>query len=201
MEERARAWLQNHGYAFAKVQATRQVDSNRWTSPCRVEPGPAAAGGTRLASMAMRSVSDQVVLRELPFRSGEWYSAEDLAEGGSAPADRPVPPGQLNVDFKQPNRHRGGCAGGGSRRRSPGDPRRAGIHLRGSGHLGPGPVDPPELHRGRTEPHSDAGGTEWNRLGSHPGGEAASWVAHPHPALHPRAPALPRHRALQRIPR
>ncbi len=39
MEGKARAWLHDHGYPLAKVQAARQVDSNQVDVTLRVEPG------------------------------------------------------------------------------------------------------------------------------------------------------------------
>ncbi len=80
LEERTRIWLQNHGYATAKVQANRQVDSSRVDVTLRVEPGPRRKIGS-VSVEGNASVSDRVVLRELPFRTGDWFSASGLTEG------------------------------------------------------------------------------------------------------------------------
>ena len=82
LEDRATSWLRDHGYPSARVQATRQVDSSWVDVTLRVEPGKRR----RLADIAVggnNSVSDRVVLRELPFRTGQWYSASELAAGRS----------------------------------------------------------------------------------------------------------------------
>jgi outer membrane protein insertion porin family len=80
LEERTRIWLQNHGYATAKVQASRQVDSNRVDVTLRVEPGRRRKIGP-VSVEGNASVSDRVVLRELPFRTGQWFSASGLTDG------------------------------------------------------------------------------------------------------------------------
>jgi outer membrane protein insertion porin family len=80
--DKATAWFRDHGYPSAKVQATRQVDSNQVDVTLRVEPGTRRRLGD-ITVDGNRSVSDRVVLRELPFRSGQWYSASDLAAGRS----------------------------------------------------------------------------------------------------------------------
>ena len=80
LEDRTRIWLQNHGYATAQVRATRQVDSNSVDVTLRVEPGPRRRIGS-LSVEGNASVSDHVVLRELPFRTGQWFSASGLTDG------------------------------------------------------------------------------------------------------------------------
>ena len=80
LEDRARTWLQDRGYPWARVQAVRQLDSSRVDVTLRVDPGRRQ----RLAAVTVegeRSVGDGVILRELPFRSGDWYSAKELVEG------------------------------------------------------------------------------------------------------------------------
>ena len=103
MEGKARAWLHDHGYPLAKVQAARQVDSNQVDVTLRVEPGRRQ----RVAHVSIygqRSVSDRVILRELPFRPGDWYSAQDLTEGRQRLQQIDLfRQAQLNVELKQPS--------------------------------------------------------------------------------------------------
>jgi len=102
MEETARAWLHNHGYPLAKVQAGRQVDSNQVDVTLRVEPGRRQRVG-QVTIDGKRSVSDRVILRELPFRPGDWYSAQDLVDGRQRLQQIDLfRQAQLNLDFKQP---------------------------------------------------------------------------------------------------
>jgi outer membrane protein insertion porin family len=74
------AWLHDHGYPFATVQSTRTVDTLQQVVDVRLEasPGPLSRIGT-ITVEGNSSVGDQVVLRELPFRSGDLYSARTLA--------------------------------------------------------------------------------------------------------------------------
>jgi outer membrane protein insertion porin family len=80
LEGKARGWLQDHGYPLAQVEVARQADSNRVDVTLRVEPGRRQRL-THVSVEGKRSVSDAVILRELPFRTGDWYSATRLAEG------------------------------------------------------------------------------------------------------------------------
>ena len=74
------AWLHEHGYPFAKVRSARTVDSLRQVVDVRLEasPGPRSRIGA-ITVEGNASVSDEVVLRELPFRTGDRYSARTLA--------------------------------------------------------------------------------------------------------------------------
>ncbi|HEX6407437.1 MAG TPA: BamA/TamA family outer membrane protein [Gemmatimonadales bacterium] len=102
MEETARAWFHNHGYPFAKVQAARQVDSNQVDVTLRMEPGRRQRVG-QVTVNGQRSVSDRIILRELPFRPGDWYSAQDLVEGRQRLQQIDLfRQAQLNLDLKQP---------------------------------------------------------------------------------------------------
>jgi outer membrane protein insertion porin family len=80
LEEKTRAWLQDRGYPRARVQTSRQVDSNRVDVTLRVDPGRRQRF-SEVAVAGKRSVDDQVILRQLPFRQGDWYSASRVAEG------------------------------------------------------------------------------------------------------------------------
>jgi outer membrane protein assembly complex protein YaeT len=81
-ERRTAIWLQDHGYPFATVKASRVVDSALNAEDVtlvanqgrRRRFGPIAVEGNA-------SVPDQVVLRELPFRTGDWYSRAAMARG------------------------------------------------------------------------------------------------------------------------
>jgi outer membrane protein insertion porin family len=79
---RTTAWLRAHGYPFARVRASQNVDSvNRAVDVAlQVDPGPRSRFG-RITVEGNRSVSDRVVLRELPFATGDWYSAEAVVAG------------------------------------------------------------------------------------------------------------------------
>ena len=74
------AWLHDHGYPFAAVRSARAVDSARQAVDVRLEasPGPLSRIGT-ITVEGNTSVSDRVVLRQLPFRTGDPYSARTLA--------------------------------------------------------------------------------------------------------------------------
>jgi outer membrane protein assembly factor BamA len=80
LETRARAWLQDRGYQFAKVNATRQVDSNAVDVTLQIEPG-SRRKVDEITVVGNSSVNDRVVLRALPFRRGDWYSASRIEEG------------------------------------------------------------------------------------------------------------------------
>ena len=103
MEDKTRAWLQDRGYPLAKVQTTRQVDSSQVDVTLQVDPGRRQ----RVAHVTVdgrRSVSDRVILRELPFRPGDWYSAQDLTEGRQRLQQIDLfRQAQLNVELKQPS--------------------------------------------------------------------------------------------------
>jgi outer membrane protein insertion porin family len=74
------AWLHDHGYPFAAVRSARMVDSPQQAVDVRLEasPGPLSRIGT-ITVEGNTSVSDRVVLRQLPFRTGDPYSARTLA--------------------------------------------------------------------------------------------------------------------------
>src|SRR5262245_10360108 len=73
-------WLHDHGYPFAEVRSTHTVDTAQQTVDVRLQanPGPLTRIGT-VAVEGNSSVGDHVVLRELPFRTGDLYSARTVA--------------------------------------------------------------------------------------------------------------------------
>ena len=75
------AWLHARGYPFATVRSTRVVDSAQRAVDVTLEadPGPRSRIGQIVVEGS--PVSDRVVLRELPFQSGDWYSADALSSG------------------------------------------------------------------------------------------------------------------------
>jgi outer membrane protein insertion porin family len=78
LKDRTRSWLQDNGYPLPKVQVSRQVDSNQVDVTIRVQPGQRRRIGS-IDVKGNQSVGDRVVLRELPFQKGDWYSAASLA--------------------------------------------------------------------------------------------------------------------------
>lgn len=74
--------LKNRGFAFARTGSAVEVDSSANTADLRyfIDAGPRA----RIDSIQVsgnESVSRSVVLRELPFQEGDWFSAEKLTAG------------------------------------------------------------------------------------------------------------------------
>ena len=74
--------LKNAGFAFAQVSSDVQVDSTAHTADLRffVNAGPRARV-SEIQVQGNESVSREVVLRELPFQTGDWYSASEVARG------------------------------------------------------------------------------------------------------------------------
>ena len=73
-------WLHDHGYPFAEVRSTRTVDTAQQAVDVHMQASPGPL--TRIGDITVEgntSVGDQVVLRELPFRTGDLYSARTLA--------------------------------------------------------------------------------------------------------------------------
>ncbi len=96
------------------------MDSNQVDVTLRVEPGRRQRVG-QVTVDGQRSVSDRVILRELPFRPGDWYSAQDLVDGRQRLQQIDLfRQAQLNLDFKQPTDTQVRCASGGPRRGSSG---------------------------------------------------------------------------------
>jgi outer membrane protein insertion porin family len=75
-------WLRNQGYAFAQVTSEARIDTAATAVSLRfrVDPGPLA----RVSDIVVEgneTVSKRVVLRELPFRVGDRFSAADVSDG------------------------------------------------------------------------------------------------------------------------
>ena len=130
------------------MKSSRTVDSvNKAVDvSIQVDPGPRSRIG-EISIDGNRSVSDQVVLRELPFRTGDWYSidavtvarerlqAVDLLSQAVVDVDSaPRADSTLNVRIR-----RGGASPAHHARRS-------GLCLRGGRPHRTGAVDPPQLH-------------------------------------------------------
>ncbi|QXD14517.1 BamA/TamA family outer membrane protein [Rhodocaloribacter litoris] len=75
-------WLRDRGYAFAQVDAWTLVDSAAHVVDLHftVDAGPMAYFG-EVEVEGVRSVSERVVLRELPFRPGTRFSSGRLERG------------------------------------------------------------------------------------------------------------------------
>jgi outer membrane protein insertion porin family len=75
-------WWMNRGWAFARADARTRIDSAQAALDLtvRLDPGPRARIGA-IETDGNQSVSDDVILRALPFHQGQWYSANKLAEG------------------------------------------------------------------------------------------------------------------------
>ncbi|MDT0631780.1 BamA/OMP85 family outer membrane protein [Rubrivirga litoralis] len=85
LQRQTTSWFANRGYAFAYAGAERFADSTGLRADVRVkvDAGPRARiGDVRLEPIGgPLSVSDRVVLRELPFQPGDLYDASELIEG------------------------------------------------------------------------------------------------------------------------
>ena len=82
IEDDVRAWLRNQGFAFADIRSETRIDSSANTADIRfyAEPGPRARFG-EIVVEGNRSVSTSVVRRELPFQTGDRFSAEKVTDG------------------------------------------------------------------------------------------------------------------------
>jgi outer membrane protein insertion porin family len=82
IESDVQTWLRNQGYAFAEVRSEARVDTAATAASLRflVDPGPL----THVSDIVVEgneTVSDRVVLRELPFGVGDRFSATDVSDG------------------------------------------------------------------------------------------------------------------------
>lgn len=85
IEDRTRAWWRERGYPFVHVAAAVSVDSSR--SQCDIAVATAPGQPSRIGEISVEGnvlISDEVILRELPFRSGDAYSSRLLDEGKRA---------------------------------------------------------------------------------------------------------------------
>ena len=78
------AWLRQRGYAFPNVGAERFVDSTGLSADIRIKvnPGPRARYDSITVEGA-EGLAENVVLRELPFTTGDRFDGRDLKEGQS----------------------------------------------------------------------------------------------------------------------
>ena len=82
LQDQTLGWVRDQGYAFAEVAAESEVDSlrNRARVTILVDPGPRGRV-SEIRVEGIESVSENVVLRELPFRVGDRFSRSKLVEG------------------------------------------------------------------------------------------------------------------------
>jgi len=75
-------WLMERGYPFPTSDSSLEVDSTGFQTilEVRIEPGPRSRVGS-VEVEGVTSVDDAVVLREIPIREGDWYSASRVSEG------------------------------------------------------------------------------------------------------------------------
>lgn len=82
VEDEVRSWLQNQGFAFARVTSEARIDTTNFTADIRffVDAGPRG----RFAEIDVegnQSVSRRIVERELPFRTGDYFSYDQMIDG------------------------------------------------------------------------------------------------------------------------
>jgi outer membrane protein insertion porin family len=82
IRDEVQSWLRNRGFAFAEVEAEAQIDTAATTVRLRfrVDPGPLAYVDA-IEVEGNKSVSDEIVRRELPFAVGDRFSAADVSDG------------------------------------------------------------------------------------------------------------------------
>jgi outer membrane protein insertion porin family len=80
--DQALAWLKDHGYAFAAVRDSASIDLTANTAAVQftIVPGPRGTF-SQIEIEGNESVSDRVILRELPFKSGQRFSNTKLSQG------------------------------------------------------------------------------------------------------------------------
>ncbi len=79
IQDMAITWMKNAGYAFANASSEVDIDSVANTADLRfrIDPGPVARYDSILVE-GNRSVEDNVILRELPFKPGQVFSQKKL---------------------------------------------------------------------------------------------------------------------------
>lgn len=75
-------WLMDRGYPFPSSDSSMEVDSTGFQVhvTVRIDPGSRSRVGS-LKVEGAPSVTDDVVLREVPIRTGDWYSASRVRTG------------------------------------------------------------------------------------------------------------------------
>jgi len=81
-EASALVWCANNGYPFAYARAGFSIDSASHAADLniRMTLGQRCRVG-KITVTGQQNVGERILLRELPFASGDFYSAQDLAEG------------------------------------------------------------------------------------------------------------------------
>lgn len=82
VEDEVRSWLRNRGYAFARVNAEAAIDEEANTADLRFELDLGPQGHiSDIQVEGLESVSESIVLRELPFQEGDRFIQDELQEG------------------------------------------------------------------------------------------------------------------------
>ena len=75
-------WLGERGYPFPTIDSNVEESSFGLQVHLRVQVDPGSRNRVGAVVLeGLSSVADAVLLRELPFREGDWYSASQVAEG------------------------------------------------------------------------------------------------------------------------
>lgn len=82
IQDQILGWFQNNGYAFVQVDAQTAIDTLRRTVDLSFSVNSGKQGYvSSIAIEGNNSVSNKVVLRELPFSVGDKFSSRQLREG------------------------------------------------------------------------------------------------------------------------
>jgi outer membrane protein insertion porin family len=82
IQDRAGNWLRDHGYPFPAVSAETVEEDTSARLILTVRPGFRMRVGS-MGAEGNERLSEAVLLREVPLKSGDWYSQARLAEGQS----------------------------------------------------------------------------------------------------------------------
>ena len=105
------SWFQNNGYAFVNVDLSANIDTTLRSVDLNayIDTGPVGYISS-IQIEGNQSVSDHILLRELPFKEGDKYSSKELREGQQelfglnlfrvALADLPQQPPDSSVDVR-----------------------------------------------------------------------------------------------------
>ncbi len=76
------AWFRDNGYPFARVETSPAIDTaaRSYTLVLHVDTGPRSRIGT-INVTGEESVRPRIILRELPFSTGDYYSSGKMLEG------------------------------------------------------------------------------------------------------------------------
>jgi outer membrane protein insertion porin family len=82
LEGEVQSWFRNHGFAFADVQSSAEVDTSQNAVDVRfhVDPGPRTVV-SEIQIDGNTSVTESVAQRELPFAVGSRFSATEVERG------------------------------------------------------------------------------------------------------------------------